>query len=1172
MKRILGFFKNRWFVSIVGLLALSILIWFVGPQIAIAGQVPLKTEVARLLAILLICVLWGLNNLRIQMRVNKANSELAGDFMQQPSQLASTTSLQSEEEVAALRERFDEALQILRKTPGNKGSAGIYDLPWYIIIGPPGSGKTTALINSGLKFPLAERFGKEALRGVGGTRNCDWWFTDDAVLLDTAGRYTTQDSHVEIDSAAWEGFLQLLKKHRSRKPINGALIAISLSDLLTQTEAEQAQQIHAIKQRLQELEKHLGIRFPVYVLLTKCDLIAGFMEFFDDLGQAERGQVWGFTFPFDEAGESNSSVKLLAGEFDALISRLNERVLWRMQQERDPQRRAKMYSFPHQMASLRELLNSFLSQIFSATRYDEPMDLRGVYFTSGTQEGSPIDRVMAALSRTFGLGPQTIRPQGGQGRSYFVTRMLKDVVFEESDLVGANRRMEGRLRWLQRAAYGGAVGLTALAILAWMTSFTRNEVHIYQFKDSLAQYQEIKARQGGRVDSFDQLLQRLNGAKALTEVYDPFKGDVPLLMGMGLYQGNKLTTAAEGLYRQELIDSLLPSITLRLEQHLASGKGGPDFQYEALKTYLMLGNEERRDPELIKLWMDLDWQNMYPDNPEIQGQFQNHLASMLEMGFSSTALNPELIQDTRLSLKSIPLSDLLYGRMKRDYIAVDEQPFRVIDATGPLGRNVFQRRSGVELDQGLTSLFTYEGYHDYFKLQVKEVAALSSEENWVLDPDKSELTDPEIKQLQIGLLDLYFADYIRSWDQLLRDITLVSFKNVQQAADFLNALSLPNSPMRKLLKSVARNTRLTRSGMIDKAVDRASSTNAEGRLARLLQLGSDNKAITARLKGPEIVVDEYFAALNALQEESDTASAPIDQIITMFSQLYELFDSVAMGTADPLSIARGASSADIPSRMNAEANRQPEPVKSWLKQVSKDSRELIASGARSKINEQWKSEVLPLCQRAIDGRYPFNIKSRTEISLVDFGRLFGYDGLFDAFFKTYIKPFVKISRGQWRSTIGISTSALTQFQRATTIRAMYFQAGGQTPLVSFSLKPVFLDANVRSFSLDLEGQQFLYRHGPARLLRAQWPGPNSTGQVRLEFKDDSGARLASTIEGPWAWFRLLGRSELQERTRDIVLASFIDRGRKSTWELRADTVYNPFMSKIISEFRCPGRL
>ena len=92
-----------------------------------------------------------------------------------------------------LRERFEEAVAALKQNQ-RQAAAGLYDLPWYVFIGAPGSGKTTALVNSGLKFPLEQRIGKGALRGVGGTRNCDWWFTDEAVFLDTAGRYTTQDS------------------------------------------------------------------------------------------------------------------------------------------------------------------------------------------------------------------------------------------------------------------------------------------------------------------------------------------------------------------------------------------------------------------------------------------------------------------------------------------------------------------------------------------------------------------------------------------------------------------------------------------------------------------------------------------------------------------------------------------------------------------------------------------------------------------------------------------------------------------------------------------------------------------------------------------------------------------------------------------------------------------
>ena len=327
MRKIVDFFKKRWVISLIGLIALSILIWFVGPLVAIAGKVPLADAVVRLVVILIVVLIWGLNNLRVQMQANRANDQIA-EGMAQSTQSATKNKGQSDQDVAQLKERFDEAMSVLKKSSRKGGSVNLYELPWYIIIGPPGSGKTTALTHSGLEFPLAERFGKQALRGVGGTRNCDWWFTNDAVILDTAGRYVTQDSHGEADSAEWEGFLNLLKKYRKRRPINGVLISMSLPDLMLFNEHEQDYHIRAIKQRIQELDQQLGIRFPIYVLFTKCDLVAGFMEFFDDLGREERAQVWGMTFPSNE----QNVVQRFGVEFDGLLQRLNERLLARLNQ------------------------------------------------------------------------------------------------------------------------------------------------------------------------------------------------------------------------------------------------------------------------------------------------------------------------------------------------------------------------------------------------------------------------------------------------------------------------------------------------------------------------------------------------------------------------------------------------------------------------------------------------------------------------------------------------------------------------------------------------------------------------------------------------------------------------------------------------------------------------
>lgn len=1180
MKKLVAILKNRWVVSLLGLLAVAVLVWFVGPLIAFAGSVPLASEVARLLVILVVAILWGLNNLRIQMQVNRMNRQMVGGFAEQSYEPAGAADTgQSAEEIAQLRERFDDALKVLRKSAGKSGVAGIYDLPWYIIIGPPGSGKTTALVNSGLKFPLAERFGREALRGVGGTRNCDWWFTDEAVLLDTAGRYVTQDSQADVDSAAWEGFLGLLKKHRRRRPINGALVAISLSDLLLQNEAQRAQHIRAIRLRLQELNKHLGIRYPVYVLLTKCDLVAGFMEFFDDLGKDERDQVWGVTLPYNRQDDGSGALEVLIQEIDRLLDRINRRVLWRMNQERDPQRRARIFAFPQQLASIRLVAREFLTEVFRPSRYEEAALLRGVYFTSGTQEGTPIDRVMGSLMRTFGIGAQAMPAHMGQGRSYFLTRLLTDVVFQEADLAGSNRTLEIQRAWLQKGAYAGAVGLTLLAVLAWTTSFTRNQVYVSRFKDRVNEYLRVSKEQPGEAGDFKSILPRLNAMRAVNQVYDDFRDGVPMLMGMGLYQGDGLGEAAGRAYRIELEKVLLPSIKTKLEQHLESGIGDPDFQYEALKTYLMLGDRSHLDPDLLSAWMDLDWQNAYAGAPEVQGDLDNHLKSILALGYQPLQLDKDIIESARTGLRQVPLAQLIYGRTKRDYLAGDKNPFRVMDAIGLAGGKVFELEGGDLSKAGIPGLFTYSGYHDYFQKQVDTIARQSSAENWVLDPERKHLTVPEIEKLQADMQQLYFTDYVSAWRKLLNSLSIVRFRNIRHAADVLETLSGPVSPLRSLLQAVARNTELDKSsGLLARAQAKAGeATSTKSRLARFLQSSSDNENVPA-LTDPASVVTKQFASLDSVTEAPDGGTAPVEQLIALLSQLYGQMDgmSAGMGT-DIINVAQGAGGETI-RRIQVEAARQPEPVKSWLQQIANNSRSVTMGGARARINDEWQSVAGPACSRAVSGRYPFSRDSTNEMTLVDFGKLFAPGGLIDGFFKDNLRSFVDQSRSTWRwkpvgnATLGIPDSVLRQFQRADMIKKTFFQDGGTSPSVSFGLKPVYLDANVQSFLLDLEGEKFRYRHGPARVQQAHWPAQDSTSQVRIVFEDASGSQITRSREGPWAWFRLLDQADLESVSSDRIRVTFTVSGRKSTWEIHASSVVNPFNISELQKFRCPGNL
>ncbi|MEO0912900.1 MAG: type VI secretion protein IcmF/TssM N-terminal domain-containing protein, partial [Pseudomonadota bacterium] len=252
------------FLTLIWVGAVCALVWFYGPKVPWGDARPLEPVRIRLIIIGVIITLWLVWTIISAIRNRRRDKAMIDDVAESPEARAER---ESSEEVAELRSRLKEAMKLLRKTVKRRFGFA-YEFPWYILIGAPGAGKTTLLLNSGLKFPLGDAMGVEPLKGVGGTRNCNWWFTDQAIMIDTAGRYTTQESYQERDKAGWLGFLKLLKQHRPSQPINGVLITFSLTDLITQSPEDRLRETRAIRQRLSELEEGLKARIPVYLVLT----------------------------------------------------------------------------------------------------------------------------------------------------------------------------------------------------------------------------------------------------------------------------------------------------------------------------------------------------------------------------------------------------------------------------------------------------------------------------------------------------------------------------------------------------------------------------------------------------------------------------------------------------------------------------------------------------------------------------------------------------------------------------------------------------------------------------------------------------------------------------------------------------------------------------------------
>ena len=1186
-RMISAFFHANGILTFV-FVALSAIIWFAGPLIVIGDWHPFETIVQRLIWIGVIFVITLFVMLILALFRMRKNNRLVSEITDAEDDAEideGDDTLKSE--LAEMRSNMKQALRLLGKSRlGGKGrSQKLYQLPWYIVIGPPGAGKTTAIVHSGLQFPLAEKMGVKPVGGIGGTRNCDWWFTNEAVLIDTAGRFTTQDSDEEADAQAWGGFLDMLKRYRKRQPINGAIVAISLTDISTQDDAARQEMATAIRLRLSELREKLGVRFPVYILLTKADMIVGFSEFFEHLGKSEREQVWGFTYPIKSAKTKRKPLDGFDDQFTALLERLNNHSLERLKNVSDPGKRAMISGFPQQVASLRGVIQDFLGQVFLDSKFSQTQLVRGVYFSSGTQEGTPIDRLIGGMARSFGLGRQAVTAAQGSGRSYFLRRFLEGTVFPEAGLVSADDRVERRYKWIVGGTIAAAVLVSAGVIGLWTNSFLGNRAMVRAADEQLAKYAElIKQVPGNPIEDTNVhvLIQPLNILYDLPGNTARENTEPARELTFGLYQGDIIGDGAAQTYRAVLNQKMLPRLLLRMEELMLANINNPTLLYEALKVYMMLGQQGPMDRDLVTQWFAIEWAAEFAEEPDTtQRDLLKHLKALISQPMLSIPLDGPLVEQVQSILGETPVAQRAYRTIVDSPEAKSLPEWTLLKAGGPATARVMTRPSGLQLSAGIPGIYTYNGFYKVFLPAAVDVAEQIKKENWVLGPRAEDLSDPNaLSLIARDVLDLYYSDYIVQWETIMGDVDVVPMGSMSQAVNVINVLSGPASPIVKIMNEVADETRLAdeRKNQVVEGV--STGVQSEGssliietlgvRTQRLLAVLQDSVQNGQKPPKPGQVVQDRFQSLHDFVKGfQKDVPGELNRIMQILTEIYQDLNRLSVsGNIN----TQGESS----QRLQEAITPLTGPIKRWSNQIIDGASGAAAGGKRSKLNNIWQAQVLPYCKQALNNRYPFVRKSRSEVGIQDFARLFAPQGLIDGFFTANLMDHVDVTARPWKwkrttgKDLGISDSVLQQFQLAAEIRDAFFLAPG-LPSVTFDLKPIALDPNAQQVSLMVDGQELVYAHGPQQTTSLKWPKggssfvrflPEMEGRTNLRQKD-----------GPWGWFRLLDSAEVRRtNVADQTRVVFNVGGRIAVFQMRAGSAINPFSSKAVRRFRCPNSL
>ncbi len=1141
----------RSFLVFLGLLLLALFVLIGGPYLAFADFRPLESLTARLVTILVIVLLRVAWVFYRRMRANRATDKL----MTGVAKSAAADAGRPSDEAVQLRERFDEAIAALKQNQA-KGR-GLYDLPWYAFIGAPGSGKTTALVNSGLKFPLEQRMGKGALRGVGGTRNCDWWFTDEAVFLDTAGRYTTQDSDASADAAAWSEFLKLLRQYRKRRPLNGVILTISAQDLLTTGPDGRTAHVSAARRRLDELNQELRVQLPVYVLVTKCDLVAGFTEYFGDLTAEGRAQVWGVTFSRQET-MGGGAAKALGPELDGLMVRLNERVYGRLEEETDARRRTKVFGFPQQMAALAPLVSEFVGEVFGSTRFDKRILLRGVYFTSGTQEGTPIDRLLSSIGRRFGMASEAVAPAAaGRGKAYFIESLLKQVLIGESGVAGLNWRQELRLGALQLGAYIAMVAAVVLGVVLLSVSFRANRVYLAEVSAAVDTLERTPRAAAGA--PLAMMMPRLDALREVSETANRYRDGAPWSKRWGLFQGTSVGNSSRDAYASQLRNALLPYLVERLERRLTEFAGEPDKLYEYLKAYLMLGYPEHLDRVHLGFVASLE-----SSGDGATSTMPLHLKSLFDanVALPKVPLNGTLVAQARSTIKGASMARLVYNRLKLTRADDPAHAVRLDESSGVGAAQVMRRRSGRKLSDPVPGMFTAPGFREMTGAGsalglVKEFSA----DAWVWGEGGPSLGDS--MQIANDVLDIYEAEYIAVWDGVLQDIEPVPFTQSADAMTALATLSAPTSPLRGLIKTIDDNTYLVKPPDAAVPVPGAVAA-AQQSLGKLF--AQTKAAAGVPTKTPGTRATAHFNQIHQLMAGSP---APIDRILGQLQQIRQVMLSTgtAPGQTRPLDAVADQQLNAMLTALKQDAAMLPPAIAGWITQLGGRTQQALASGATTDLMARYRQEVFAECTRLLEGRYPFAQGSLDDLPLNDFGRLFGPGGVFDTFFKSNLEKLVDTTRSPWGFRPGVggmSPQMLVQFEAAQRIRRYFFQSGA-SPKLEFTLTVSDLE-QASKFKLDIDGQVIDYQRGVPRSFRAAWPGEGS-GRIGHRF-DGGRAPVNSTVLGPWALFHFMDASMAQAESDVRTVLRVSAAGAAARVRIDAGSVDNPFTNRGWRQFSC----
>lgn len=1149
---------RRTFIILLAVI-LSLVVWWVGPLVSIGSLRPMAAIWVRavLVTLILVWALWPW--------VAASLGWLAGQIR------APKRTLKRSRARDRVSSRFYDAIRTLkyigiaeqksawRRFRYRLSSDYLNDKPWFLVMGPAGCGKTSLINESGKRFLLSEQYGFKHTVDVGATHDCNWWLTDKAVYIDTAGEWTQLHGLSEEANKAQGVLYSLIRRYRRHPGVDGVILCLDAAWLLQAALTERKSMADALCARMLETAGFFRNDVAVYLALNNIDALPGGETFLTEIGEDVLAQGIGFTLIASAEGQVDYTRS--DTEYTRMAACISGYVQELLHNTHSAEQRQQLLFFTESVGSLRKPLFNLLEQVFPQLPVGYAGQIRQVWLGS-TQ----------TLQRVQWAGESDIRPAG-----HLYAPMLDSAIQERGVLNARAMPLRNRVGLTLRYIAVGV--LLAFSINLMATCYLWEEEYIAYMT---ASFDETK-RMVREIPATNRVSDDLVSAYEQLGYMSAQLSSNPSPLINPYFEHGLINKEAQQTYHRHLFKFFWPAMERYVFEELGRDiTANNDDVYDTLKIYLMLGKPQHRSAPELESWFASRWDSFAPQGYSDTDKriFMLHLKTIFSESLQSqspiTKLQPELIRLARLKAMAIPIHmRVLRGLQNRLMPGIEN--VSLANAAGA-NASLMLRRKGqaVVTDMAVPAFYTLASYYDVFKPQLDgAVDKMIQEEAWVLRDSNGHTDTLKALEFRQKLTDevrkLYLLEYADHWEKFLKDIRVRPIASLDDAALLARQFSDPSSPLANLLRFVTRQTNLTNterhqvSGWLNKR--RAALENTRRDILGEISGERSHFRIT-----PEKELEQRFEAVRRLGTQlMQTPAGNNDPLARRFEEIYNQLSALATALRAGQVLPQNSLSS-----LKIAAAQQPEPVRSIMQDLLEVGNTQSMQQSSHNLNNSAASFTANVCSNAISGRYPFNRNARDEVGIGDFSRLFGPSGAIRSYFQQHLAPYVDNTAGKLRMREGsrglLSAGTLRAFENAMLIGDTFFTKQGDTMGFSLYLRPLTLSPNIMEAELDIDGQVIRYSHGSTQPVNVQWPGKNGGAYVRLSFKDLNGRVESVNFNGPWALFHLYDKSNPVsiDRDRKELTMGISSMSGLFKMELRSTTNDFPLWSRALSQFSCPN--